>query len=86
MAVGTVWVGLYWRKDAVPMAGPIFRHQKRKIEGKKARDDALSALFYLRRSRQIRERKVLFLLFLFLFLLLDLGGLFPDLPCTVHSK
>ena len=63
------------------MAGPIFRHQKRKIEGKKARDDALSALFYLRRSRQIRERKVLLLLFL----LLDLGGLFLDLPCKMSA-
>ncbi len=40
--------------------------------------------FYLRRSRQIRERKVLFLLLLLLLLLLlgDLGGLFSDLPCT----
>ena len=63
------------------MAGPIFRHQKRKIEGKKARDDALSALFYLRRSRQIRERKVLLLLFL----LFDLGGLFSDLPCKMSA-
>ncbi len=33
------------------------------------------ALFYLRRSRQIRERKVLF----FLLLLGDLGGLFSNL-------
>ncbi len=38
-------------------------------------------LFYLRRSRQIRERKVLFF-FLLLLLLGDLGGLFSDLPCT----
>ncbi len=37
-------------------------------------------LFYLRRSRQIRERNVLF--FLLLLLLGDLGGLFSDLPCT----
>ena len=38
--------------------------------------------FYLRRSRQIRERKELFLLFLLL-LLGDLGGLFFNLPCTL---
>ncbi len=37
--------------------------------------------YYLRRSRQIRERKVLFFLLLLL-LLGDLGGLFSDLPCT----
>ncbi len=39
--------------------------------------------FYLRRSRQIRERKVLF--FFFLLLLGDLGGLFSDLPCTLKK-
>ncbi len=48
-----------------------------------------SESFYLRRSRQIRERKVLFFFFFLLLLLLlllllgDLGGLFSNHPCTV---
>ncbi len=43
-------------------------------------------LFYLRQSRQIRERKVLFfLLDLLLLLLGDLGGLFSDLPYTLKK-
>ncbi len=42
--------------------------------------------FYLRRSRQIRERKVLFfLLDLLLFLLGDFGGLFSYIPCTLKK-
>ncbi len=45
------------------------------------------APFYLRRSRQIRERKVLFFLLDLLLLLLlgDLGGLFSDLTCTLKK-
>ncbi len=41
----------------------------------------ISAIFYLRRSRQIRERKALF--FFFFFFLLLLGGPFFSLPCAV---